>query len=41
MRRDDILGYFEIDRERVWKTTKEHLPSLIAILEKLVPPEED
>ncbi|MDY0313226.1 MAG: DUF86 domain-containing protein [Desulfobacterales bacterium] len=41
MRHRLVHGYFEIDRERVWKTTKAHLPSLIATLEKLVPPEED
>jgi len=41
MRHRLVHGYFEIDRDRVWKTVREDLPGLIAALEKLVPPEEE
>ena len=41
MRHRLVHGYFEIDRDRVSKTAREELPGLIAVIEKLVPPEED
>ncbi len=39
MRHRMVHGYFEIDLDRVWKTVQEDLPKLIAVIEKLVPPE--
>jgi len=40
MRHRLVHGYFEIDRNRVWKTAQEDLPKLIKVIEKLVPPDE-
>lgn len=40
MRHRLVHGYFEIDLDKVWDTVRNDLPSLIAKLEPLVPPEE-
>ena len=40
MRHRLVHGYFEINLRRVWQTVDEDLPELIAVVEKLVPPEE-
>jgi uncharacterized protein with HEPN domain len=40
MRHRLVHGYFEIDLDKVWDTVQNDLPSLIAKLELLVPPEE-
>ena len=36
-----VHGYFEVDLRKVWETVHRDLPSLIAILEQLIPPEEN
>jgi uncharacterized protein with HEPN domain len=40
MRHRLVHGYFEIDLDKVWDTVRNDIPSLIAKLEPLVPPEE-
>lgn len=40
MRHRLVHDYFEVDRDKVWDTVQNDLPSLIAALEPLVPPEE-
>ena len=40
MRHRLVHGYFEVDLRRVWDTVQDDLPSLIALIEPLVPPEE-
>jgi uncharacterized protein with HEPN domain len=40
MRHRLVHDYFEIDLDKVWDTVRGDLPSLIAKLEPLVPPEE-
>lgn len=41
MRHRLIHDYRHVDVERVWYTTTERVPELIALLEPLIPPEED
>jgi len=36
-----VHGYFEVDLHQVWNTVRNDLPSLIARIEPLVPPEEN
>ena len=40
MRHRLVHGYFEVDVRKVWDTAQNDLPSLIALIEPLVPPEE-
>ena len=40
MRHRLVHGYFEVDLQKVWDTVRNDLPTLIAKLEPLVPPEE-
>lgn len=40
MRHRLVHGYFEVDLRKVWGTVQHDLPSLIALIEPLVPPEE-
>ena len=40
MRHRLVHGYFEVDLRKVWDTVQQDLPSLIALIEPLVPPEE-
>ncbi|HXJ92156.1 MAG TPA: DUF86 domain-containing protein [Terriglobia bacterium] len=40
MRHRLVHDYFEVDLDKVWDTLQNDLPSLIAKLEPLVPPEE-
>ncbi len=40
MRNRLIHAYFDIDLDRLWDTVTDDLPPLIAMLEKIVPPEE-
>jgi uncharacterized protein with HEPN domain len=40
MRHRLVHGYFEVDIRKVWDTVEHDLPSLIALIEPLVPPEE-
>lgn len=40
MRHRLVHDYFEVDLDQVWKTAREDLPQLIAVVEKLVPPED-
>jgi len=35
-----VHGYFEVDLEKVWNTVQHDLPSLISLLEPIIPPEE-
>ena len=35
-----VHGYFEVDIRKVWDTVQDDLPSLIDLIEPLVPPEE-
>lgn len=39
MRNRLIHAYFDVDLDRVWDTVNGNLPSLVAELEKIVPPE--
>ncbi len=41
MRHRLVHGYAEVDLEKVWDTVHDDLASLIALIEPLVPPEED
>jgi uncharacterized protein with HEPN domain len=41
MRHRLIHDYFDVDLELVWEVVQVEIPSLIGILERLVPPEED
>ncbi len=41
MRNRLIHGYDEIDFDILWQTVVEDLPPLIAVLEKVVPPQEN
>jgi len=41
MRNRLVHGYFNVNLERVWETVEQDLPHLIALLEPLVPPEEE
>ena len=36
-----VHDYFRVDLQEVWRIVQENLPALVAILEPLVPPEED
>jgi uncharacterized protein with HEPN domain len=36
-----IHDYFRVDLQEVWRIVQEDLPALMAVLEPLVPPEED
>jgi uncharacterized protein with HEPN domain len=40
MRHRLVHGYFEVDLQKVWDTVRNDLPTPIAKLEPLVPPEE-
>ena len=40
MRNRLVHAYFEVNLERVWQTVQQDVPSLIALLEPLVPPDE-
>ena len=40
MRNRLVHGYFEVDLAKVWETVHRDLPSLIALIEPLVPREE-
>jgi len=40
MRHRLVHGYFEVDVRKVWDTAQNDLPSLIALIKPLVPPEE-
>ncbi len=40
MRHRLVHGYFEVDLQKVWYTVHREIPSLIALIEPLVPPEE-
>lgn len=40
MRHHLVHGYFEVDLDKMWDTVQNDLPTLIAKLEPLVPPEE-
>lgn len=41
MRNRLVHAYFSINHDIVWQTVREDLPTLIATLERLVPPEFD
>jgi uncharacterized protein with HEPN domain len=36
-----VHDYFRVDLQEVWRIVQEDLPALVAVLEPLVPPEED
>lgn len=40
MRHRLVHDYFEVDLQKVWDTVRNDIPPLIAILERVVPPEE-
>ena len=40
MRNRLVHGYFEVDLGKVWDTIQDDLPTLIALIEPLVPPDE-
>ena len=41
MRNRLIHEYFRVDVRKVWDTVRNDIPQLIAVLEPLVPPEEE
>ena len=41
MRHRLVHAYFDINLDIVWKTAREELPTLIALLEAAIPPESD
>lgn len=41
MRNRLVHAYFEVDFDKVWDTIQNDLPTLIAAIEPLVPPEEE